>query len=163
MLSQFLDIDIFEQQYLIGHEDIRETAALIREYKRKDFSTDLASANDIISQHTGSYEQMKLDKSEHEEMKTNLNDIIFTMTKELKKVDDTLKEPDDIKYEITQLNDSLGNTKLEKDHQIELIKSQEKLNNELNQKIKKVNVDILETQLSELTKYNANIIRFKNA
>ena len=163
LLSQFLDIDIFEQQYLIGHEDIRETAALIREYKRKDFSTDLASANDIISQHTGSYEQMKLDKSEHEEMKTNLNDIIFTMTKELKKVDDTLKEPDDIKYEITQLNDSLGNTKLEKDHQIELIKSQEKLNNELNQKIKKVNVDILETQLSELTKYNANIITFKNA
>ena len=43
---------------------------------------------------------MKQNKLEHEEMKTNLNDIIFVMTKELKKVDDTLDDPDNILYEI---------------------------------------------------------------
>ena len=52
-------------------------------------------------------------KIDWEEMKTNLNDIIFSLTKELKKVDDTLSEPSDIQYEITQLNDSLGNLKLD--------------------------------------------------
>jgi len=162
LLSQFLDIDIFEQQYLIGHEDIRETAALIREYKRKDFSTDLAAANDIITQHTGSYEQMKLDKSEHEQMKTNLNDIIFTMTKELKKVDDTLSEPDDIKYEITQLNDSLGHVKLERDQQKELIKSQSKLIKETEQKINKVDKQKLEDALVELKDYQDTVIKLTN-
>ena len=162
LLSQFLDIDIFEQQYLIGHEDIRETAALIREYKRKDFSTDLALANDIITQHTGSYEQMKLDKTEHEEMKTNLNDIIFTMTKELKKVDDTLEEPDNILYEITQLNDDLGNTKKDRDQQKELIKSQKKLIKESEQKINNVDEDFLKDQTIELKNYKSDLIKLNN-
>ena len=150
LLSQFLDIDIFEQLYSIGHEDIRETAALIREYKRKDFSTDLAAANDIITQYTGSYEQMKLDKYEHEEMKTNLNDIIFNMTKELKKVDDTLDNPDDILFEITQLNDRIGNTRLERDQQKDLIKNQKKLIKETNEKINKIDKTKLENLLNEL-------------
>jgi DNA repair exonuclease SbcCD ATPase subunit/predicted MPP superfamily phosphohydrolase len=163
LLSQFLDIDIFEQQYLIGHEDIRETAALIREYKRKDFSTDLALANDIITQHTGSYEQMKLDKVEHEQMKTNLNDIIFTMTKELKKVDDTLDNPDDIKYELTQLNDSLGNTKNDRDLQKNLIQEQEKLILETQQKINKVDpLDEINEKIIFITNYKSEIIKLNN-
>jgi len=162
LLSQFLDIDIFEQQYLVGHEEIRETAALIREYKRKDFSTDLVNANEIIIQHTGSYEQMKVDKHEHEEMKTNLNDIIFTMTKELKKVDDTLSEPNDIKFEITQLNDSLGNLRLERGRQKELIKEQKKLIKETEQKINNVDEDFIKDQILELKNYKSDLIKLKN-
>ena len=163
LLSQFLDIDIFEQQYQIGHEEIKDTAALIREYKRKDFSTDLAASNDMISQFTGSYEQMKVDKVEHEEMKTNLNDIIFTMTKELKKVDDTLAEPDDILYEITQLDDEVGNIRKDRDQHKDLIKSQEKLNKEIVQKIAKVDVDKLNKQITDLIKHRADVITLENS
>ena len=162
LLSQFLDIDIFEQQYLVGHEDIRETAALIREYKRKDFSTDLVNANDIITQYTGSYEEMKQNKSEHEEMKTNLNDIIFVMTKELKKVDDTLAEPDTIKYEITQLNDDLGHQRLNRDHQKEKIAQQKLLIQETQQKINNIDEDFIKDQLIELKNYKADIIKLNN-
>jgi len=163
LLSQFLDIDIFEQQYLVGHEDIRETAALIREYKRKDFSTDLAAANDIITQYSGSYEQMKDDKLEHEEMKTNLNDIIFNLTKELKKVDDTLSEPATILYEATQLTDKLGNLKSQRDSQKDLIKSQLLLNKDLQLRIDKVDVVALNDQIDVVTKHKADIITLKNA
>ena len=162
LLSQFLDIDIFEQQYAIGHEDSKETAALIREYKRKDFSTDLVNANEIITQFTGSYEQMKIDKSEHEEMKTNLNDIIFSLTKELKKVDESLDKPDDINYEITQLTDDLGNLRLDRDRQKEMIKSQKKLIKETNQKINKVDEKDLKSKLSELQKNESVIIKLNN-
>ena len=162
LLSQFLDIDIFEQQYLVGHEDIRETAALIREYKRKDFSTDLVNANDIITQYTGSYEEMKQNKSEHEEMKTNLNDIIFVMTKELKKVDNTLAEPDTIKYEITQLNDELGHQRLNKDHQKEKITQQKLLIQETQQKINNIDEDFIKDQLIELKNYKADIVKLNN-
>jgi len=163
LLSQFLDIDIFEQQYQIGHEEIKDTAALIREYKRKDFSTDLAASTDMISQFTGSYEQMKVDKVEHEEMKTNLNDIIFNMTKELKKVDDNLDEPGDILYEITQLDDKIGNLKADRDQQKDLIKSQHKLIKESGQKIDKVDVDKLNKQVNDLTQHKADVITLKNA
>ena len=163
LLSQFLDIDIFEQQYLVGHEEIRETAALIREYKRKDFSIDLVNAGEIITQYTGSYEQMKLDKTEHEEMKTNLNDIIFNMTKELKKVDDTLAEPDDILFEITQLSDKLGNSKKDREQQKDLIKEQHKLIKEVNQKINNIDEDFLKDQILELTNSKSTVITLKNA
>ena len=39
LLSQFLDIDVFESQYQIANEEIRETASILKEYKRNDFSS----------------------------------------------------------------------------------------------------------------------------
>jgi len=162
LLSQFLDIDIFEQLYQIGHEDIRETAALIREYKRKDFSTDLSSARDIITQYTGSYEQMKVDKTEHEEMKTNLNDIIFTMTKELKKVDDTLDTPENIESEIERMEDELVEVVADRDTQKEMIREQKKLIKETNQKINKIDEQSLKDALIELKDYKDTVIKLNN-
>ena len=162
LLSQFLDINIFEQQYQIGHEEIKETAALIREYKRKDFSTDLASANDIITQHTGSYEQMKVDKTEHEEMKTNLNDIIFSLTKELKKVDDTLDAPEKIESEIERMEDELQEVIADRDTQKEMIREQKKLIKETNQKINKVDEEALQHALVELKDYQDTVVKLNN-
>ncbi len=162
LLSQFLDIDIFEQLYSIGHEDIRETAALIREYKRKDFSTDLAAANDVITQYTGSYEQMKLDKSEHEEMKTNLNDIIFTMTKELKKVDDTLRSPEDIELDIERMEDELIEVIADRDTQKEIIREQKKLIKETNQTLNKIDVDKLKERVALKSEYESQALQLVN-
>ena len=162
LLSQFLDIDIFEQQYLVGHEEIRETAALIREYKRKDFSSDLANSNDIITQYTGSYEQMKLDKVEHEEMKTNLNDIIFTLTKELKKVDDTLDSPEDIDKEIQSIEEDLEDIVMSRDTQKEIIREQKKLIKETNQKINKIDEQSLKDALVELKDYQDTVVKLNN-
>jgi len=162
LLSQFLDIDIFEQLYQIGHDEIRETAALIREYKRKDFSTDLASSNDIITQYTGSYEQMKVDKNEHEEMKTNLNDIIFTMTKELKKVDDTLDSPEDIDKEIQSIEEDLEDIIMSRDTQKEIIREQKKLIKETNQKINKVDESKLNQSITDLANYQSEVIKLNN-
>jgi DNA repair exonuclease SbcCD ATPase subunit/predicted MPP superfamily phosphohydrolase len=162
LLSQFLDIDIFEQLYQIGHDDIRETAALIREYKRKDFSTDLASARDIIMQYSGSYEQMKIDKNEHEEMKTNLNDIIFTMTKELKKVDDTLDSPEDIDKEIQSIEEDLEDIVMSRDSQKELIREQKKLIKETTQKINKIDEKSLQDALVEQKDYQDTVVKLNN-
>jgi len=161
LLSQFLDLDIFEKQYLIGHEDIRETAALIREYKRKDFSTDLSSAKDIISQFTGSYEQMKVDKTEHEQMKTNLNDIIFVMTKELKDVDNTL-DPDDITSKIEQTKIQLQKYVQIRDQKSGMIVSKKDLINNTQFKIESVDEDKLYSQIDILKTYISDIDKLKN-
>ena len=161
LLSQFLDLDIFEKQYLIGHEDIRETAALIREYKRKDFSTDLSSAKDIISQFTGSYEQMKVDKTEHEQMKTNLNDIIFVMTKELKDVDNTL-DPDDITSKIEQAKIQLQKYVQIRDQKSGMIVSKKDLINNTQFKIESVDEDKLYSQIDILKTYISDIDKLKN-
>jgi DNA repair exonuclease SbcCD ATPase subunit/predicted MPP superfamily phosphohydrolase len=161
LLSQFLDLDIFEKQYLIGHEDIRETAALIREYKRKDFSTDLSSAKDTISQFTGSYEQMKIDKTEHEEMKSNLNDIIFVMTKEIKKVDGTL-EPEAISNKIEQAKIQLQEYIQDRDQKAGMIVSKKDLINNTQSKIDSVDEDKLVAQLENIKTYKSDVVKLNN-
>jgi len=161
LLSQFLDIDIFEQQYLIGHEDIRETAALIREYKRKDFSSDLSFAIDTIVQYTGSYEQMKLDKSEHEEMKTNLNDIIFVMTKELKKVDIIL-DPKVIISKIEQADQQLQNHIQKRDQHAGMILSKKDLIKNTQLKIDSIDQNKLYSQIDAVKKYQSDVVKLNN-
>jgi len=162
LLSQFLDIDIFEQQYQIGHDEIKDTAALIREYKRKDFSTDLASSKDTISRYTGSYEQMKVDRVEHEEMKTNLNDIIFTMTKELKKVDNTLGSAEAVKSEIERMEAELQEVIADRNTQKEMIGEQKTLIKETEQEINKVDEKALQHALVELKDYQDIVIKLNN-
>tara|TARA_R110000851_G_scaffold104058_2_gene221530 strand:- start:5946 stop:9104 length:3159 start_codon:yes stop_codon:yes gene_type:complete len=162
LLSQFLDIDIFEQQYQIGHDEIKDTAALIREYKRKDFSTGLASSKDIISQYTGSYEQMKVDKVEHDEMKTSLNDIIFTMTTELKKVDATLDSVEDVKSEIERMEGELQEVVANRNTQKEMIVEQKDIIKETEQKINKVDEKALQHALIELKDYKDTVIKLNN-
>jgi DNA repair exonuclease SbcCD ATPase subunit/predicted MPP superfamily phosphohydrolase len=87
LLSQFLDIDIFERQYQIANEDIRDTSALIREYKRTDHSETLADAERVITQSKAPLERMLAEKREHESIRDGLNDIIVELTKELRQID----------------------------------------------------------------------------
>ena len=162
LLSQFLDIDIFEQQYQIGHEEIKDTAALIREYKKKDFSTELAAAKQVITQYTGSYEQMKLDKIEHEEMKSNLNEIIFNLTKELKPVDTTLPDPKETEENINIYLKQLANHKDLLTTHKSLIKEQKKLIKETKSKISKIDEVKLNNQLQTGANALANITKLNS-
>jgi DNA repair exonuclease SbcCD ATPase subunit/DNA repair exonuclease SbcCD nuclease subunit len=50
LLSQFLDITVFEQLYLFANDEIRETAGKLKEYKKTDFSVTITAADDIINQ-----------------------------------------------------------------------------------------------------------------
>jgi DNA repair exonuclease SbcCD ATPase subunit len=99
LLSQFLDIEIFEQQYLIGHEDIKETAALIREYKKKDLSKDLSDAELDSETYQKISDKISKDKADHNEMRRNLNEIIITLSQQLYEIHD-LENPEDIKEKI---------------------------------------------------------------
>ncbi len=98
LLTQFLDIDVFEKQYQIAADNIRDTAALIREYKRNDYSTTLSEAEKIIDRLTAPRDRMINEKSEHEKMSNDLNDIIVNLTSELITISDdvlTIQEAQD--------------------------------------------------------------------
>lgn len=99
LLSQFLDIEIFEQQYLIGHEDIKETAALIREYKKRDLSKDLSDAELDSETYQKISDKISRDKADHNEMRRNLNEIIITLSQQLYEIHN-LENPEDIKEKI---------------------------------------------------------------
>ena len=49
LLSQFLDITVFEQLYQLAAEDIKETSGKLKEYKKTDFAEIITSAESIIN------------------------------------------------------------------------------------------------------------------
>jgi DNA repair exonuclease SbcCD ATPase subunit/predicted MPP superfamily phosphohydrolase len=49
LLSQFLDITVFEQLYQLAAEDIKETSGKLKEYKKIDFAQIITDADQIIS------------------------------------------------------------------------------------------------------------------
>ena len=51
LLSQFLDITVFEQLYQLANEEIKETAGKLKEYKKTDFSTIINDAQNIITEY----------------------------------------------------------------------------------------------------------------
>jgi len=106
LLTQFLDIDVFELQYQIAAEDIRETSALIREYKRHDYSTILSDATRLIGQLTDPFNRMKSEKIEHDKMVNDLNDIIISLTKEIKTMSDEIVDPSVVELELQNLNNA---------------------------------------------------------
>ena len=106
LLTQFLDIDVFEKQYQIAAEDIRDTAALIREYKRKDHSSIIAEAEKTIEHLTPPYKRMLKEKSEHDKMFNDLNDIIVNLTAELITISDDVLTIDEAQNKIDKLKES---------------------------------------------------------
>ena len=64
LLSQFLDITVFEQLYQFANEEIKETAGKLKEYKKTDFDVIINDAQNIITE----YQQdiIDLDKTEND-------------------------------------------------------------------------------------------------
>jgi len=66
LLSQFLDIKVFEDLYSSANEDIREFSVLIKEYKKTDHFTKLKEFEDYIKSYSNEYRQLEKDKKDIE-------------------------------------------------------------------------------------------------
>lgn len=49
LLSQFLDITVFEQIYQLANDEIKETAGKLRDYKKTDFAEIITNSDEIIN------------------------------------------------------------------------------------------------------------------
>lgn len=108
LLSQFLDIDIFDKLYQMANDDIKETVSIIKEYKKRDYASELAQAETDILQLSGSYDTHTKEKQSHEEMKCNLNDIIHTLTRDIKPIDNSISRTESqIQTQLKSLNTNL--------------------------------------------------------
>lgn len=108
LLSQFLDIDIFDKLYQMANDDIKETVSIIKEYKKRDYASELAQAETDILQLSGSYDTHTKEKQSHDEMRGNLNDIINNLTKDIKPVDNSITRTEEqIQTDLQNLNTKL--------------------------------------------------------
>ena len=64
LLSQFLDITVFEQLYKLAADEIKETAGKLKEYKKTDFADIILTADSTIN--TNQSDVVTLEQNEHE-------------------------------------------------------------------------------------------------
>ena len=92
LLSQFLDINIFEDLYNIANNDIKEVATLLKEYQRQDFGSQLAQAVTDINLYSKEHKDYQLDKISIENKLSDLTNSILDLTAKIVPIDDTIED-----------------------------------------------------------------------
>ena len=131
LLSQFLDITVFDSLYRLANEEIRDVQALLKDFGNTDYSQQLVDAEERLEkdmERHGDYEGHKITI---QEAIKDIQKQILTKTKTLhKRV--PLDDIDLLESELSDLNSQINtiNTRLESD---------EKIADSNKQKIKKAN------------------------
>jgi len=79
LLSQFLDITVFEQLYQLANEEIKETAGKLKEYKKTDFAEIIVHADSIISNNHDSIIKLEQQEDELQEQRNQLQETIVSL------------------------------------------------------------------------------------
>lgn len=132
LLSQFLDITVFEQLSSLANDEIKETAGRLKEYKKTDFAEIITTADEIIINN----QDMIIDLEADEDVQQDLRNSIQS--------------------EIVSLIESKLPTTYSGDDLAKLKKTEEKLIKE----IETLHTDI-ETKESDLTKFKTKTNELK--
>jgi len=77
LLSQFLDITVFEQLYQLASDEIKETAGKLKSYKKTDFDVIINDADTIISNNQQDITSLETEESNLQETRNNYqNEIV---------------------------------------------------------------------------------------
>ena len=87
LLSQFLDIKVFEDLYNAANEDIREFSVLIKEYKKIDHFTKLKEFEEYIKAYSVEYRQLQKDKKDTEKQIEKENTKYLKLNSKIVQID----------------------------------------------------------------------------
>ena len=135
LLSQFMGLKIFDTLYQYAAEEIKEVNALLTDFKKADYDSELAQiTNDLITLE-GKQKEYKKDESKLKHESKTLREDIQLQTKRLKPVDSTLKPIDDLNSSKKSLTTALD----------EAVKEYDKKSNELHDM--KISMDDVNTKI----------------
>jgi len=147
LLSQFLDINVFEDLYNLANNEMKEVSVLLKEYQKQDYHELLKKAEFDVDTFEIKLEETKDKRSQVEGKRDAKSEEILTATKELIKVDEDSVDIEELEGQKSAIE--AGITKVtcsvsENNDQISLIESKiaelnaKKVGNEL---IKDINLD----------------------
>lgn len=79
LLSQFLDITVFEQLYQLAADEIKETAGRLKDYKKTDFAEIIIDADTVISKNQNTIQQLEHDEDTQQERRNKLQEKIVSL------------------------------------------------------------------------------------
>jgi DNA repair exonuclease SbcCD ATPase subunit len=79
LLSQFLDITVFEQLFQLANEEIKETAGKLKEYKKTDFDIIINNADTIITDNQQTINELEVEEDELQDKRNTLQNEILSL------------------------------------------------------------------------------------
>jgi len=118
LLSQFMGLTIFDRLYTQAAEDIKEVDTLLKNFKKADYDTELASITDELTLLEEKHKQFKKDERQVKKQVKETLSKIQEQTKRLKPVDTNVRdinliseEKDKLDGILYKVDDDLANTK----------------------------------------------------
>ena len=123
LLSQFLDINIFDELQKVSADEIKDVAALLKEYQKQDFGTKISEADQIIKTNKASYSEINKQKLDVEGICAVLDQEILELASQLIPLksmnydlgllelekDTTYQKLEDFKIRLTNLTNEITN------------------------------------------------------
>ena len=149
LLSQFLDITVFEELYQLANEEIKEVQILLKNFGKTDYSQQLIDEEDNLLEYESVYTQLNDTKTKIQKKYSKKEEQIHNKVKELKNItvenDIEALEQKKIRCEreIVFNNQKLEKYKnYKKDNKVKM--------SDINSKMSKINIDKLNVKKSIL-------------
>ena len=108
LLAQFMGMGVFDQLYTAANENVSDISAILRDFNKTDYDTDLAEIEKSDKQYKEVQKDLRSQKKTLNTRKKELSDQVFGLTKKLRPVDESImdieKLESDKEESKTQLN-----------------------------------------------------------
>ena len=157
LLSQFLDITVFEELYHLANEEIKEVQILLKNFGKTDYAEQLIEEEEKLGNFKEVYKDFENDKNEIQKKYGNKEDSIKHKTKELKniKVENDIDKLEGVKSRIEK-DIEVHNYKLDKYRNY--TKDNKKKYVDINSKLSKIDINSLNNRLELLNVEKQNNI-----
>ena len=125
LLAQFMGLEIFDRLWTTASEEIKDVAAVLKNFKQNDWEKDLADIKEQKEEFKKTHKKLLNEKNEIQSKKKLVESQIITLTKKLKPTDKSIGNISNLKENKEVLTTTLSNI----DNQLgEVISKTEKVN-----------------------------------
>jgi len=161
LLSQFLDITVFEELYQLANEEIKEVQILLKNFGKTDYAEQLIEQEEKLIEYKDIYEKLDQTKKDIQKQYSKKEVQIKQKTKELKNItiEDDINKLERIKN-MCEENIKAHNYKLSKYR--DYTKENKKKYSETKTKLSKIDIQSLSARRDSLDKEkenNSNLVR----
>jgi DNA repair exonuclease SbcCD ATPase subunit len=116
LMAQFMGLDIFDKLYETATNDIKDVNALIRNFRKTDFTSELAQKETDLNSKREEYDSLDAEKLELETRKSDLEEQIVTISQQIIPIQGNL-DIDELNRKLKKIDGELttwGDTKFDK-------------------------------------------------
>jgi len=152
LLAQFMGLEIFDKLWVTATEEIKDVAAVLKNFKKNDWEKELVDIKEQKKQFKETHNQLLDEKTAIQIKKKSIEKNIITLSKKLKPTDKSVEDIDNLKENKNILSETLSNIDNELGESSTRVEKTNLLENELRMKIQNHKDETTEEKFVELEK-----------